>query len=193
MAEFGQNTQKLWIFKTCTNTNYSIPLRIGGGGGLGLFVFHKYFLVFQVKTNIKWLYKKRENCWTVRFIRDWNFGRNLSFQRMVVWSSFEYFNLVLNDSHKSKWVDNDSFLSPLLARIQFESCQFLNFLSSSKNSKSSRKHLVDLVINWKFLVFKKSLRYFLVEYKTGIIRSYKRTIRIRPMTCTGTGNRYTGL
>ena len=37
------------------------------------------------------------------------------------------------------------FLYPLLARIQFESCQFLDFLSSYKNSNSSRKHLAAFV------------------------------------------------
>ena len=64
---------------------------------------------------------------------------------MIFVSYFTYFYSILNNSHKRKWVDTDSFLPPLLLRIQFESCQFLNFLSSSKNQKSSRKHLTVLV------------------------------------------------
>ena len=60
MAEFGQNTQKLWTFETWAYTKYSIPLRIGGGWGL--IVFHKYILVIHSYANIPRRFRRLKKC-----------------------------------------------------------------------------------------------------------------------------------
>ena len=66
------------------------------------------------------------------FIEDIDFGRNWSFQRFIVYYRLKLFCSILNNNHKSNRFDKYPFQSPLFARIQFESCQFLYIVSTSK-------------------------------------------------------------
>ena len=97
-------------------------------------------VMFNLINNHETTAYRKKNCKTVRFIEDQHFGRNCNFQRMFVSLWFKSYYSILNNGHRSKWVD-DSFLTPLLAHIQFECCQLLNIFHIFKNTSLTLYHL----------------------------------------------------